>query len=53
MDPRRETGERGEDLAANYLTRRGWEVLERNWRTAAGELPHMHVVDVVHADVGA
>ena len=38
MDPRRETGERGEDLAANYLTRRGWEVLERNWRTAAGEL---------------
>ncbi len=23
---------------ANYLIRRGWEVLDRNWRTAAGEV---------------
>lgn len=38
MDQRRETGDRGEDLAANYLQRLGWEVLERNWRTAAGEI---------------
>lgn len=29
---RRQTGRRGEDLAAAYLTDLGWTVLERNWR---------------------
>ncbi|MDO5534182.1 MAG: YraN family protein [Propionibacteriaceae bacterium] len=38
MDPRRITGDRGEDLAAQYLTQRGWQVLERNWRTTEGEI---------------
>ncbi|HHU40351.1 MAG TPA: YraN family protein [Propionibacterium sp.] len=38
MDRRRETGGQGEDLVAHYLQRRGWEVLDRNWRTAAGEI---------------
>ena len=38
MDERRQTGDLGEDLVANYLQRRGWDVLERNWRTAGGEI---------------
>lgn len=35
---KRVTGAEGEELAATYLTQRGWTVLERNWRTAGGEL---------------
>lgn len=31
-------GRRGEGLAADYLERLGWTILERNWRCAAGEL---------------
>lgn len=38
MDERRETGERGEALVARYLERRGWVVLERNWRSREGEI---------------
>lgn len=37
-DARRSLGARGEQAAADYLTEQGWEVLERNWRTATGEL---------------
>lgn len=40
----REIGCEGERLAAEYLARRGYEVLERNWRCGAGE------VDVVARD---
>lgn len=35
---RRGLGVRGEALAAAYLEARGWELLDRNWRTARGEL---------------
>jgi len=38
VDPRRELGRRGEDLAAEYLTGLGLVVLERNWRCREGEL---------------
>ena len=31
-------GRRGEDLAADYLQRRGFKVLERNYRTKFGEV---------------
>lgn len=31
-------GRRGEDLAAAWYARRGYEVLARNWRCAEGEL---------------
>ena len=31
-------GKYGEELAARFLTRSGWEVLDRNWRCDAGEL---------------
>jgi putative endonuclease len=44
MDPRRTTGDRGEDLVARYLTERGWTVLARNWRCVHGE------VDLIAAD---
>ncbi|HEY0215495.1 MAG TPA: YraN family protein [Cellulomonas sp.] len=39
MATRQEIGRRGEDLAAAYVTERGWRVLDRNWRSGAvGEL---------------
>ncbi|MEZ5081448.1 MAG: YraN family protein [Thermoleophilia bacterium] len=31
-------GVRSEQVAARYLMRRGWRVLERNWRGGGGEL---------------
>lgn len=31
-------GRAGEDRAAAYLEKRGWRVLERNWRCRQGEL---------------
>ena len=37
-DPRRRLGARGEELAARHLEARGFEVLERNFRTRYGEL---------------
>lgn len=37
-DARRSLGARGEQIAADFLTEQGWEVLERNWRTVTGEL---------------
>jgi putative endonuclease len=35
---RREIGQRGEELAADHLVRRGFSILERNFRTRWGEL---------------
>ncbi len=32
MDTRRSVGRSGEDLAAGYLERLGWRIVERNWR---------------------
>ncbi len=37
-DPRRDLGARGENLAAAHLARRGFRILERNYRTRWGEL---------------
>jgi len=31
-------GRYGEDVAASYLVRSGWQILDRNWRSRAGEL---------------
>jgi putative endonuclease len=31
-------GREGEDQAANYLIRQGYRILERNYRTASGEI---------------
>ena len=38
VDDRRALGAYGERLAARYLTERGAQVLERNWRCARGEI---------------
>jgi putative endonuclease len=37
-DPRRRLGQLGEQLAADHLVRRGFEIVERNYRTRWGEL---------------
>ncbi|HKH09612.1 MAG TPA: YraN family protein [Rubrobacter sp.] len=34
----RATGDLGEDIASRYLAQRGYEVVERNYRTRRGEL---------------
>lgn len=35
---RRRLGDWGENVAARYLARRGYEILARKWRCAAGEI---------------
>ena len=40
-------GRYGERVAAAYLERKGWDVLDRNWRGRDGEL------DIVALDAGA
>src|SRR5579863_10207228 len=37
-DRRRRLGTTGEQLAADHLTRRGFQILDRNYRTRWGEL---------------
>ncbi len=37
-DPRHRLGRLGEQLAADHLARRGFEIVERNYRTRWGEL---------------
>jgi putative endonuclease len=37
-DPRRHLGRLGEQLAADHMVRRGFEIVERNYRTRWGEL---------------
>jgi putative endonuclease len=37
-DPRRQAGAAGEQFAAAHLQRRGFEIIERNYRTRWGEL---------------
>ena len=38
MDKRKETGQRGEEIAALYFTKRGYNIVARNWRCPTGEL---------------
>jgi len=38
QDDRQGLGRRGEDLAANHLFTKGYEILARNWRCETGEL---------------
>ena len=38
METRQETGRRGEDIAADFLCRKGYEILCRNFRHKIGEI---------------
>lgn len=40
------TGRHGEDLAAVFLLKKGYRLLERNWRTRSGE------IDIISEDNG-
>lgn len=42
--PAQSLGRRGEQLAAQHLMARGWDVIERNWRCNEGE------IDIVAVD---
>lgn len=44
---RRDTGNRGEDLAAEYLRGKGYAIVARNWRCRLGELDIVAEVDNV------
>jgi putative endonuclease len=37
-DNRRNLGEWGESVATNFLQKKGYKILERNWRCARGEI---------------
>lgn len=45
-DTRKQTGDQGEEIAAAFLTARGYRVLERNFRCKGGE------VDIIARDPG-
>lgn len=38
MSQKQFLGKYGEDLAAQYLEDRGYQILERNWRSSSGEI---------------
>ena len=38
MDRRKQTGRQGEDIAAAYLSAKGWRIVARNWVCHTGEL---------------
>lgn len=38
MHSRQRIGAQGEELAAQWVAGRGWQVLDRNWRCSRGEL---------------
>jgi putative endonuclease len=44
-DPRRRLGAQGEELAARHLMARGYEIVDRNFRTRYGELDLIVVGD--------
>ncbi len=47
-DGRRATGARGEEIAARYLSSRGWEILARSWRPEFA--PRLGEVDLLARD---
>lgn len=38
MSRRKQTGRQGEEIAAKYLTDKGYKILQRNWYCSTGEL---------------
>ncbi len=47
----RRTGRKGENAAARYLKRKGYKILERNWRNPFGEVDIIATADGVVAFV--
>ena len=52
-DIRRAIGKRGEDIAASFLTRNGFTIMDRNWRCRYGEIDiiamrddFVHIIEV-------
>jgi putative endonuclease len=37
-DKRKQIGRQGEEIAASYFAKRGYKILQRNWRCPGGEL---------------
>lgn len=48
LDPRKQTGNLGEKIAANYFKARGWEILEMNFENKFGY--RLGEIDVVARD---
>ncbi len=48
MDDRRAKGKAGEDAAVDYLTKKGYHILERNFRFERGEID---IIAVDHEDL--
>jgi len=46
-DPRKRIGDKGEEIAANYLIAHGYRILERNFRCKGGE------VDIIAREPGS
>lgn len=46
-DSRKRTGDKGESAAADYLMNRGYTVIQRNFRTRAGEIDIIALKDGV------
>lgn len=38
MSRRKQTGQRGEEIAAAHLAAKGYKIIDRNWRCSTGEL---------------
>jgi putative endonuclease len=38
MDQRKQTGRRGEEIAASHLAGKGYKIIDRNWHCPSGEL---------------
>lgn len=53
MGAKQAVGRYGEEVAASYLQRAGWDLLDRNWRCRAGEIDivAMHGVELVVVEV--
>lgn len=47
MSKKKETGEKGEQLATDFLKSKGYHILERNWRFSRAEID----IIAMHSDV--
>ena len=48
---RLETGRKGEEAAARYLTEQGYQIVARNWRCRTGEIDIVATMDEIYVFV--